>query len=369
MTRKTTSLLLRLTRRLTPRSRMTIFRELVPNHDGRYELTLVAKDKNNGLDAFAHRNSTSILSSEVTEWKRNDRNATIVSKVIESAPRFDTRTRLSSLEWYWNMAALQGNIWSLDGRQLLLARQMGIIDTLPNVPSDLLDDRNKVDILVRLFTVLQILWLIIQIISRSIRGLPSSQLEIMTMAFAGCSIATYLILLRRPQGPIIPYYISAVRYPTENEMSQIAAGGPGYPYSGRSFYTIPNPFLHYAGEGSRETIAFCLGCMAFTMAFGALHIIAWRFSFPTALECLLWRMATIGTTILPVLCILPGLTMLLLAGSPGWMIVVVTAFVFIGIIAYCLCRLVILVEVFRTLYFLPPGAYITTWASNIPHIG
>ena len=35
---------------------------------------------------------------------------------------------------------------------------------------------------------------------------------------------------------------------------------------------------------------------------------------------------------------------------------------------YLLARLYLLVEVFRTLCFLPPDAYISTWAANIPHI-
>ena len=36
---------------------------------------------------------------------------------------------------------------------------------------------------------------------------------------------------------------------------------------------------------------------------------------------------------------------------------------------YAVARLFILVEAFRTLYFLPPAAFISSWASNLPHIG
>ena len=35
---------------------------------------------------------------------------------------------------------------------------------------------------------------------------------------------------------------------------------------------------------------------------------------------------------------------------------------------YILARLFLMVEIFRTLCFLPPEAYVATWASNIPHI-
>jgi hypothetical protein len=38
------------------------------------------------------------------------------------------------------------------------------------------------------------------------------------------------------------------------------------------------------------------------------------------------------------------------------------------IFLYIIARLALLVEIFRTLFFLPPDAYVSTWASDIPHI-
>jgi hypothetical protein len=35
---------------------------------------------------------------------------------------------------------------------------------------------------------------------------------------------------------------------------------------------------------------------------------------------------------------------------------------------YALARLFILVEIFRTICFLPTDAYVATWTSNIPHV-
>jgi hypothetical protein len=40
----------------------------------------------------------------------------------------------------------------------------------------------------------------------------------------------------------------------------------------------------------------------------------------------------------------------------------------VGCLLYILARLVILVELFRTLCFLPTDAYISTWASDTPHV-
>lgn len=46
-------------------------------------------------------------------------------------------------DWIANLAALQGNLWVLDARQLLLARELGIIERLPTLDLDDLADRNK----------------------------------------------------------------------------------------------------------------------------------------------------------------------------------------------------------------------------------
>jgi hypothetical protein len=36
--------------------------------------------------------------------------------------------------------------------------------------------------------------------------------------------------------------------------------------------------------------------------------------------------------------------------------------------SYVVCRLFLVVEVFRCLCFLPPSAYVATWATNVPHV-
>jgi len=43
--------------------------------------------------------------------------------------------------------------------------------------------------------------------------------------------------------------------------------------------------------------------------------------------------------------------------------------ILLGILLYILARLFILVEIFRSLCFLPPDTWVATWATNIPHIG
>jgi hypothetical protein len=48
--------------------------------------------------------------------------------------------------------------------------------------------------------------------------------------------------------------------------------------------------------------------------------------------------------------------------------VIITLWGFVFGMFYILARLYLLVETFRTLVFLPPDAFISTWVSNIPNV-
>ena len=47
------------------------------------------------------------------------------------------------------------------------------------------------------------------------------------------------------------------------------------------------------------------------------------------------------------------------------------AFICVGgfLVPYILARLFLLVEIFRTLGFLPPHAFVDTWSGSLPHFG
>jgi hypothetical protein len=106
--------------------------------------------------------------------------------------------------------------------------------------------------------------------------------------------------------------------------------------------------------------------------FGTVHLAAWNFVFPTPVESLLWKIAA-------VLCTTMGLIFGVCIGI--WFafidsfyhiyntLVVIYLFIFYVIpLIYVVCRLFLVVEIFRCLCFLPPSAYIATWARNVPHI-
>lgn len=150
--------------------------------------------------------------------------------------------------WLTNLRALCGNRWSLDAKQLLLARRLEIIDKLPSLTEDEIEDLNKGDMFLKMVAVLQILWLCVQLCTRLARRIPTTQLEIVTLAFTVCSISTYLLFLSRPKDVHTVREVDATRSPTPSEILQIAVVGPGISGCWRQDVAIPNNSIHRTGE-------------------------------------------------------------------------------------------------------------------------
>lgn len=305
------------------------------------------------------------------DWHREETNYEMVKQAVGIITRDELERKLKPPKgWYLNLAVLQGDVWILDGPQLLLARQLGIIDRLPMLTEEQLDDRNKGDALVKLIAIVQISWLVVELITRRIRNLASTQLEIFTLAFAICSLFTYGILFKKPQDAKVPVDVPARRHPTAAEMAQLAAEGPSPYWIVRMNYWMPNNSLH-----QRTRPVFPIGIGAGAIIFGCIHLIAWNFVFPTKTEQLLWRIAAMITTTTPLLSVAIAIILGIelrrdvarACFGPGelstywWLLLELMA------VPYVAARLYILVEIFRTLYFLPPTAYVATWTTNAPY--
>jgi hypothetical protein len=101
--------------------------------------------------------------------------------------------------------------------------------------------------------------------------------------------------------------------------------------------------------------------------FGALHCFAWNLRFPTLVERLLWRMASVASAgILPVYHLL-----FVLRTKLGWrwlMIIVDMLIRPVLVIFYVLARLCLIMEAFRTLLYLLPESFVSTWSTQVPHL-
>ncbi|EHK43295.1 hypothetical protein TRIATDRAFT_301173 [Trichoderma atroviride IMI 206040] len=121
------------------------------------------------------------------------------------------------------------------------------------------------------------------------------------------------------------------------------------------------------GEGFDDGTLWAL--LAGMVLFGSIHIGAWHFEFPTHADRMLWRCLTVYS----VGCVFIALVAVFLQkaakkarkedadGRVGKALGCCGKFLYYtGLLLYVVARLVILVEMFRTLLYLPTDAYISS---------
>ncbi|KAH8897712.1 hypothetical protein GQ53DRAFT_884500 [Thozetella sp. PMI_491] len=282
-----------------------------------------------------------------------------------------------------SMISQERDRWILDASQLLLARRYGIIDRLPDMREDDISDRNKGDLFVKAIAIGQTLWFVLQLIVRITWRLPTSQLEIMTLAFALCTAMAYLLLLDKPKDVQYSVVIHAKRYATPKQLIRLALLGPTTYGLYRGGINIPNNAIHVVRTRSGAAFHWPLfvGASFSIFIFGALHCVAWEFAFPNKIEQWLWQASSVVTAAsIPCAWVFRRVAKIirqnLLGNKKSAMYFRSPASILSGnIIAatfgllFILSRVIILVEVFRSLAFLPPRAFETTWVNAIPHFG
>ena len=295
-----------------------------------------------------------------------------------------------------NMSRLKSRYWALTATQWLTITRAGIA-TVPKISTSQLEKLDKGGALVKFLALLQVGYLIVQLIARKVGGLPSAQLEIGALAFASCSAITYLLYWKRPQGVETIYKIEARRFGAIKRQKQILEGiarnGPNYLRTAHgppsSFYPeigpdpVPNDaamwtsfsFSGIVGD-NYDLVTLSLGALFGGTLLGGIHCLAWHFHFPTAGEALGWKICSIATTCLPVLSIAPISVWMTLNPQIGMedespLLRMLVASTGLGIFTfpYVLARLFLLVEMFRTLCYLSPEAFVDTWSGSFPHLG
>ncbi|KAI0885763.1 uncharacterized protein GGS22DRAFT_134243 [Annulohypoxylon maeteangense] len=287
-----------------------------------------------------------------------------------------------------NIHRLKYRYWALSSSQWQYLFENEIA-AVPNIPSIYLERLDKGGMLVKLLAVGQVSYLVIQLISRKIQDLPSSQLEIGTLAFSVSSLITYGLYWKHPQGVDVIHIIPTTGKRLDGwDIAELAQLGPKSmwnklrtksdfdPELGPS--PIPNDSSHY------EEHIWTFGTIFSGIPFGGLHCLAWRFQFPTTVEAVLWRVCSVVTTCLPLVAMIPlliwlgfivmeheGLTKdsLRLDGKFGTFRLTTAYIVLMLLLIYFLARLFLLCEMIRCLFYLPPEAFIDTWSNAFPHWG
>jgi hypothetical protein len=286
-----------------------------------------------------------------------------------------------------------------------------------------IQDKSKGDGLSKTLALVQTMWFLLQCISRGIEGIPVTELEVATCAFALLNFATYLLWWNKPLNVSRPVLIyqddkeledritnegQECRETGTEEEVRVAVKERGY---GQSLKRVREAFIrglvdipkdiYRAFTGSlrkfgglqlplgliwpistgtsfasndrvgtfgpklRGDVKDWLTSAAVGIVFGGIHCAAWRFQFPSPIERLLWRVSAISVTGGPFLM---GLLALIRVYSSGWRETLSSISLILVLILYIFARLTLLVLSFMTLRSLPSGAFRTAnWTRFIPH--
>lgn len=173
---------------------------------------------------------------------------------------------------------------------------------------DDIKDKGKQDYFAKVLAILQICWLIFSLITRKIRGLPFSQFETLTLGLAVCGIVVYITYWYKPQGVGMPIKVA------KREGSKM-------PHFDRTYDNFWDVLSNSRGKKGSEPVdrikddniplaksdkwhATIIMLAVLSAIFGCIHIIAWSFEFPSDVEKLLWRIATIMSIVVPGLCLI-----------------------------------------------------------------
>ncbi|RAL61311.1 hypothetical protein DID88_009447 [Monilinia fructigena] len=266
------------------------------------------------------------------------------------------------------------NPYHLTAKQLLSLRRCNHI-RLPNVTLYEINDKSKRDIFVKVLAIAQFLWVITQIILRAVKGLVISQLEISVVAFSTCAFLIYVLNWSKPKGVQVPFtvlhYEGAI--PTEvlefmkQDLDRSSMSTVMLHTKCQSFNSgdpIPNDAIFAYDD------AWLIGFEFGSIVFGCIHVAAWNFVFPTHIEQILWWCTSVWCTIFVlVYTLIPYCGMISFGdfdriATPRELACGAAPLFFL----YALARLFLLVEIFRSLCYLPPSAFIATALMNVPHI-
>jgi hypothetical protein len=259
---------------------------------------------------------------------------------------------------------------------ILELRRNGLLPTLPKITAEHLNALSNGDPLTKAAAIGQVSWVVVQIIARAANRPPSTQLEITACAFAASTSLTYLLWWGKPQ---------AIRSVTElqistdffDRFSELLNESCQHRLYGVRELVILSPTGQYRKLADNEPMPndslsgevghhFIIGILLGSMVLGGIQCAAWNFDFPTTIESHLWRYSSIATvSAYPVIflffCFIPS-------SQFGVNEELTEVGNYFFLMLFLAGRSVIPFETMYSLFHLPPGAFVSTWSSNIHHI-
>ena len=191
----------------------------------------------------------------------------------------------------------------------------------PNILLTEIWDKSKQDTIAKIVTCLQIAYLILQCIGRALQHLAITTLELFALAIVVCSIATSWCWLQKPADVKFPIRINmatpigrilheggpaAAKPYRQTPLDFVDDLCPSWSLNIQTFIHLPigpfeRPISRFGNdrfpylELRDNTILFIA-----TLVYAAIHVSAWDWTFPTRVEKILWRLASLillGSTI------------------------------------------------------------------------
>ncbi|KAG1827933.1 hypothetical protein EV424DRAFT_1537112 [Suillus variegatus] len=268
---------------------------------------------------------------------------------------------------------------------ILKLMRKGCID-FPTLTANQIYDRSKGNAISKGLVMLQVAWFIMQLVTRAIYRLETTQLEVGTLAFAVLNFLTYAVWWDKPLNVECPhpvYWKSTNSKPEDCIDNLHDRDGP----APMAIFSALSPFKELMGDSgiptSRklrvptfdgsiklkplDTMVIQLAALSMATVFGGIHCLAWFFAFVTHQEQLLWRICALAITGTPWLLFFAIFTF----DSAHKMVLTFITFpiLLVSIPLYIVARAIILVLMFTTLRHLPADAYqAVSWISLVPHL-
>lgn len=208
----------------------------------------------------------------------------------------------------------------LNATQIVAAQLYGILDDIPDLTIAAIEDRSKTNALMKVSSIIPLVWFAVRVVVKKITGQVISRLELASSTYILCSVLAYVLYWSKPQGIERPMDFlvepsETVRPVTDQDLEILEILGgtsflrrnfvPPFGMDGRLVHpTQPIPtgtsLTAFASFGSKPGVLFADDDFAGTLAgviFGGLYFLGWdSSSLSSMVERVVWRMALIAVT-------------------------------------------------------------------------
>lgn len=253
----------------------------------------------------------------------------------------------------------------------------GRVDTRTWITEAEIADKGKANIFLKIFTLLQILWLCVLCVARLAQVLALTTLEVAALAYIPCATVLYFTWWYRPYEVDVPTVLHLGNARTFHNDTVGAANDPGFPADDdliSKYYSTASACFRLIMREPDPSGSVSLPTVAFLTVFGAIHMAAWNLEFPTTTELNIWRTSSLLITVTgPAIVLIDpyGGDKIPTAPRSRRLIEEIGVGIYmVAFILYICARLYLIVEMFIGLGAAPKSVYKTPdWTKFLPHTG